>query len=94
MAQAESELRLAGFDVKRERAEANAWLKELTGEGDRDAPKDDATDADAGEPAAWVSGPPPASHPASATRWTLLVTAALAAAATAGGCDLRRGASA
>jgi hypothetical protein len=86
VAQAERELRLAGFDVKKERAEADAWLNELTHEGARDdSHKDDAVDSDPGEPAAWVSVPPPASPQTSSARWTLLLAAALAAAATAGG---------
>lgn len=85
VAQAESELHLAGFDVKTERAEADAWLKELTREGAIDAPKDDPADSDPGEPAAWVSVPPPPTSRASSARWTLLIAAALAAAATAGG---------
>lgn len=85
VAQAERELRLASLDVKKDRAEADAWLNELTGDGDRTARKDDAPDSEAGEPAAWVSVPPPARRQASSARWTLLVAAALAAAATAGG---------
>ncbi len=85
IAQAESELRLAGFDVKKERADADALLNDLTREGSLDARKDDAPDSDPGEPAAWVSVPPPASRHASSARWTLLLAAALAAAATAGG---------
>ncbi len=85
VAQAESELRLAGFDVRRERAEADSWLKELAREAALDARRDEAPDSEAGEPAAWVSVPPPASRRSSSARWTLLVAAALAAAATAGG---------
>src|ERR1700689_3122662 len=79
VAQAERELRQAGFDVKKERAEADAWLKELTREAAPDeSPKDDAADSDPGEAAAWVSVPPPASRHASSARWTLLLAAALA----------------
>jgi hypothetical protein len=86
VAQAERELLLAGFDVNKERAEADAWLKKLTREGALDdSHKDDTADSDPGEPAAWVSVPPPASRQASSARWTLLLAATLAAAATAGG---------
>jgi hypothetical protein len=84
--QAERELLLAGFDVNKERVEADAWLKKLAREGALDDPrKDDTADSDPGEPAAWVSVPPPPSRQASSARWTLLLAAALAAAATAGG---------
>jgi hypothetical protein len=85
VAQAESALRGAGFDLRKEHAQAEAELRELTGEAPHVARKDDVSDAAAGEPAAWVSVPPPSSRPASSARWTLLIAAALAAAATAGG---------
>jgi hypothetical protein len=85
VAQAERELRGAGFDLRKQRAQAEAELRELTDEAPHVARKDDVSDADPGEPAAWVSVPPPSSRPASSARWTLLIAAALAAAATAGG---------
>ncbi len=86
VAQAEAELRLAGFDVAKERARADAFTKALTSEhGSGAGTIDGAPDADAAEPAGWVSAPPPASSRKSSVRWTLLLAAAMAAAATGGG---------
>ena len=72
VAEAERDLAAAGFDVKAERARAEALIAELLGEA-------------AAETTAWVSGPPPAGQRPPASRKVVWLVAALVAAATAGG---------
>jgi hypothetical protein len=84
VAQADAELREAGFDVQAERARANALLDDLSGEGAVRGPsRDPATDEPASEPNAWVTRAP-SPHQHAPPRWGLLLAATLAAA-TAGG---------
>ncbi len=74
VAEAERDLRAAGFDVARERATASAFVDSLAG----------PAEGDAGEPAAWVrAAEPPRVRPAS-TRWVWVLAATMAAAATSG----------
>jgi hypothetical protein len=84
VAQAERELAQAGFDVASERAKAEATLASLSGEATRSGPAPAALEGDAAEPAAWVTKTEPAPVRPRSTRWTLLLAAALAAAATGG----------
>jgi len=81
VAQAERDLVAAGFDVKAERARAEALIDELT--GGASSPK--GTREAATEPTAWVSGAAPAARRSPPSRRVVWVTAALVAAATAGG---------
>jgi len=82
VAQADAELREAGFDVRAERARAHALLDDLSGEGAARGPSRDLA-TDEPEPNAWVTRAPPP-HPQARPRWGLLLAATLAAA-TAGG---------
>jgi hypothetical protein len=84
VSQAERELKAAGFDTKAERERASALIRELTGEGPS-ASVPSVPSQPASEPTAWVG---PASQPgrrSSTSRYALLLAAALAAVATAGG---------
>jgi ferric-dicitrate binding protein FerR (iron transport regulator) len=79
--QAERDLVAAGFDVKAERAHANAQIEELTGKPrSTDATRDPAIDG-----AAWVSAPAPSPRRSPASRRIVWLVAALVGAATAGG---------
>lgn len=81
VAQAEGELQAAAFDVASERAKGKAFIDALiagtaTANGDAQPPT---------EPTAWVTGPPSARGGSRSVRWSVLVAAAIAAIATAGG---------
>jgi hypothetical protein len=79
--QAEQDLAAAGFDVKAERAHANARIEELTGGPQpTNTPPDPTMD-----PAAWVSGAAPSPKRSPASRRLVWLVAALVAATTAGG---------
>ena len=81
VAQAERELAAAGFDVKAERARADARIEELTG-GVASAGK---APEPASEPTAWVSGAAPPARRSPTSRRMVWLAAALVALATAGG---------
>jgi hypothetical protein len=81
VAEAERDLTAAGFDVKAERARANATISELSGA----TPAANGATDPASEPTAWVSGPPPSARRARGSRKVVWLAAALVAAATAGG---------
>jgi len=84
VAQAEAQIRKAGFDPNRERSKAVAWLDELEGKAARPAAREADEPLSAGEPAAWVAGVRPSDgRSSSAARWALLLAAALTAAAGA-----------
>jgi hypothetical protein len=79
--QAQRDLVAAGFDVKAERARAEARIAELTGEP---APAS-RTPEPAVEPTAWVRGAIAPARRSFASRKAVWLVAALAAMATAGG---------
>ncbi len=77
VADAERDLRAAGFDVKAERARADAWLANLAGET--------APASDRAEPTAWVTGAPLAGRWSPANRRAVLIAAAIGALAAGAG---------
>ncbi len=83
VAQAERELVAAGFDVKAERARAEARIAELT--GGAGAPSQTSALEPAMDPTSWVRGATPPARRSPASRKVVWLAAALAAAATAGG---------
>jgi len=81
VAQAERDLVAAGFDVKAERARAEARMAELTG----GAVAPSVAPEPATEPTSWVRGATPPAPRSPSFRKVVWLAAALAAAATAGG---------
>src|SRR5579872_5344542 len=79
VAEAEGELRAAGFDVPSERAKGHALVDALAaGQTPGSVGGEPAS-----EPTAWVTGPPSTRGGSRGVRWGVLVAAAIAAMATA-----------